>query len=119
MNFKDFKAISRYNGGKYPPLTNKKISDDFPKIIEINHVHGFVPYRENQWNAIMKESIILNQLEYFDLYRLRVNWGYKIQYESLKKGVSIFVGSSLSDIFLVRIFVNDTKKMHDILINLQ
>lgn len=110
MKFKDFKAISRYEGGKYPPLTNKTFSDEFPKNIEINHVHGFVPYRENQWNTIMKKSIILNQLDYFGLYRSRANWGYKIQYESLKKGVSVFVGSSLSDIFLVKI-LNDTKKI--------
>ncbi len=108
LGFKNFVAISTYDGGKYPTLDNKKNNESISKI-EIKHVHGFIPYRENQWNSTMKKTIILNQLEYFSLYKSRSNWAYKIQYEALNKGVSLFVGSSLSDIFLVKI-LNDTKK---------
>ena len=108
-NFKKIFAIAKFEGGKFPEINNQNSNiNNLRSGIVINHVHGFVPYNIGNWNPNMERSIILNQLEYFDLYGSKKNWGYKIQYEALKKGTCVFVGSSLSDILLVKL-LNETK----------
>ena len=64
--------------------------------IPIYHVHGFLPFNK-KLTQDMKDSIIITEPEYHDLYEKHYSWQNFIQLSTLSEKTVLFVGLSMKD----------------------
>ena len=68
----------------------------------VTHLHGIVSYKSK-----MKRHTVLTSEEYYENYKTS-KWVYRTQYDALYNNLSLFVGSSLSDLFQMSV-INDVR----------
>lgn len=74
-----------------------------PKIV---HVHGFLPPEGDG------HDIVLSRPEYEKYYKTKKEWVWKTQADMLKSRVCIFVGSSMSDVYQMKV-IEETLRLSE------
>jgi hypothetical protein len=78
-----------------------------PNIIKIKHVHGFMPLDFSKFDEDKRKSVVLNEEEYFRTYNWsNPSWALKTLEAAINEGCCLFIGTSLSDIFIRRLIIN-------------
>ncbi len=130
---RNFKVISYNYDNFLEYFIDEEIEDDYvfeyvslykyntflKNKIPIYHVHGFLPFIEgksvNNIAKKYKESIVLTEKDYNDLYNDPYRWEIAVQLLTYRESICLFVGSSLTDPNIRRLIkiANDDKKRVD------
>jgi hypothetical protein len=93
----------------YPSTTVQSFWENQPSSfpvsdISVIHVHGFLPSPLASITKAMKESIVLDEEDYYNFYIETDEWRRNILEETLKTKTCLLIGLSLSDTFLRNCF---------------
>lgn len=114
FNYDDLfeRELQMYHGTTVQSIWESRPGSFSKSDVSVVHIHGFLPSSLASITGPMKESIVLDEKDYYHFYLETNEWRRQILEETLQSKTCLLIGLSLSDTFLRNCFRTSKIRNH-------